>query len=560
MLRHHTLIVTSLQKRQTPQIMRKLFIILLSTISTSTFCQEINKENKYLADFDYLVEKLIETHPEPYKGFGGAIAFNKLKQKTSKAISDSMTNEEFVLLMNQFISNLNDGHTKLYSPKSKQELLLPILFKISADGMFVQNTNDKYSKLIGSLLLKVNNVPINELLLRTKEFEPTENISDRYNTLSQCIRNASLAEKFFGTKELHLTFKNSTGLEQSLIIPHQQNVDYIPEKTQIQFDKPNNLMFYEILGKNKNIGYFRWDATLARENIEEIYQRDPKLGLRYIRFAHTLLESEPTGDTLQDIKNIPSLYEKFYLLTEELVKSKSEYLIIDLRYNSGGSTPLVPPLLYVLYGNQYLNFDFEAEWIRRISPLYLQQIGMTSIEEYSRTYRDGKISEEYLFQTFGNYGKDIFGSYSGDMTLEQKNEKIKNGYSGLDGYSGFGAEYVKKTKSLNDIDIIVLTSPNTFSAAYHFTYFLKKLGRTTLVGVAPRQAGNAYMEATRITLPKTQLQGAISNAKQVLFDENSESAKILRPDHEMTWNDFEKYGFDVNAEVLKAIELIESKE
>ena len=103
-------------------------------------------------------------------------------------------------------------------------------------------------------------------------------------------------------------------------------------------------------------------------------------------------------------------------------KSGSDYLIIDLRYNGGGSTPLVPPLLYVLYGNKYLNFDFEAEWIRRISPLYLQKIGMTSIEEYSRTYMDRKISEEYLFQTFGNYGAYIFGNYSGDMTLEQKIE------------------------------------------------------------------------------------------------------------------------------------------
>lgn len=534
--------------------MKKLFIILLSTITTFTFSQEINKANKYLTDFDYLVKKLIETHPEPYKGFGGAIAFNRLKQETSKTISDSITNEEFALLMNQFMSNLNDGHTMLYSPKSKQQSSLPILFKISSDGMFVQNTNDQYSELIGSLLIKVNNVPINELLLRAKEFEPTENISDRYNTLSHCIRNVSLAEKFFGTKELHLTFKNSTGLEQTLVIPHQQKIDYIPEKTQLQFDKPKNLMFYKLLGKNKNVGYFRWDAILARENVEEIHQSDPKWGQRYIRWAYTFSESEPTGDTLQDIKNIPSLYEQFYLLSKEMEKSGSDYLIIDLRYNGGGSTPLVPPILYVLYGNQYLNFDFEAEWIRRISPLYLQQNGMTSIEEYSRTYKDSKNSEAYLFQTFGNYGKDIFGSYSGDMTLEQKVEKIQNGFS------GFGAEYVKKTKLLNDIDVIVLTSANTFSAAYHFTYFLKKLGRTTLVGVAPRQAGNAYMESTMITLPKTKLQGSISNAKQVLFDENSESAKILRPDYEMTWDDFEKYGFDVNAEVLKAIELIENKE
>lgn len=67
------------------------------------------------------------------------------------------------------------------------------------------------------------------------------------------------------------------------------------------------------------------------------------------------------------------------------------------------------------------------------------------------------------------------------------------------------------------------------------------------------------MESTRITLPKTQLQGSISNSKQILFDEESQSAEILKPDYEMTWEDFKKFEFDVNAEILKALEFIENE-
>lgn len=534
-------------KEKRPTHMRKLLIIILSTISTLTFSQEIDKSNKYLTDFDYLIERLIETHPEPYNGFGGAIAFNGLRQQTAKAISDSMTNEEFVLLMNQFLSNLNDGHTMVYFPKAKQKssLQLPILFKISANGLFIHNTSEKYAEHIGSFLIKVNKVPVKDLLSRAKAFESTENISGRYNTLSRCICNASLAEKFFGTKELQLTFKNSNGLEQTLEITRQQNVEFIPEKSQLIFEKPNSLMFYKMLGENKNVAYFRWNSMLGREVVEETYQRNPKWVQGNINWAYAYSERDPTGDTLQDIKNIPSLYEQFYLLSKEIKKSKAKHLIVDLRYNSGGMTPLVHPLLYILYGKHYLNFDFEANWVRRISPLYLQKVGMSSIEEYSKAYMNSENLEEYLFESFGNYG--------GDMSLKQKVEKVENGFN------GFGAEYVKKAQSLKDVQIIVLTSPYTFSAAYHFTYFLKKLGRTTLVGVAPRQAGNAYMESTKITLPETQLQGSISNSKQILFDEKSQSAEILKPDYEMTWEDFKEYEFDVNAEILKAIELIENK-
>jgi len=126
------------------------------------------------------------------------------------------------------------------------------------------------------------------------------------------------------------------------------------------------------------------------------------------------------------------------------------------------------------------------------------------------------------------------------------------------GYNGFGADYLKKTEPMSNVEIFVLCSPKTFSAAYHFTYFLKRLGRTKIVGVAPRQAGNAFMETTNLTLPETKIEGSISNSKQILFEENSQSAEILKPDYEMTWQDFKKYGFDRNSELIKTLELIDN--
>ncbi len=525
--------------------MRFFLILILSTVTTLTFSQKTEKPNKYLNDFEYLVEKLIETHPEPYYGFGGAIAFDRARQQTAKAISDSMTNEEFVLLMNQFLSNLSDGHTTMYFPRTKQKsiLQLPIMFKIAANGLFVHNTSEQYAEHIGSFLTKVNNIPVDELLKRAKTFEPTENIYGSYNTLSRCICSTSRAEKFFGTTKLQLTFRKPDGLELTLEIPRQKKAEFLPEKSQLEFDDPNSLMFYKMLGKNKDVGYFRWNSTLAREIVEETYQRAPKWVQGKINWAYVYSKNKPTGDTLQDIKNIPSLYEQFYLLAERIKKNNAKYLLIDLRYNSGGMTPLVEPLLSILYGKHYLNFNFEADWIRKLSPLYLQKFGMNSVEQYNKANGNDAEIGEYLVESFGNYGNG--------MNLQQKIKKIEKGYY------GFGAEYVKKTQSLQDVQIIVLTSPYTFSAAYHFTYFLKKLGRTTIVGVTPRQAGNAYMESTHLTLPETGIRGSISNSKQILFEENSPLAKVLKPDYEMTWEDFKKYEFDVNAEIIKALELIE---
>ena len=207
-------------------------------------------------------------------------------------------------------------------------------------------------------------------------------------------------------------------------------------------------------------------------------------------------------------------------------------------------TPIVNPLLYILYGDNYLNFDFGAEMIRRISPLYLQKIGFKNINDFNQAYNSNLKIGDY---TFGSFGK-----INPDLTLEQKREMIKSGYN------GFGAEYLEKTELMTEVEIFVLCSPKTFSAAYHYTYFLKSLGRTKLIGVASRQAGNAFMETTNLTLPETKIQGSISNSKQILFEENSQTVKILKPDYEMTWEDYKKYGFDKNAEILKILEMIDN--
>jgi len=125
---------------------------------------------------------------------------------------------------------------------------------------------------------------------------------------------------------------------------------------------------------------------------------------------------------------------------------------------------------------------------------------------------------------------------------------------------GFGTKFIKATKLPTDIQVFVLTSPQTFSAAYHFTYFLKKLGRTQIIGVASKQAGNSFMETTNFTLPHTKISGSISNSRQVLFKHNPKLGKILQPDYQMKWHHFKKYEFDKNAEILKAIEIIENKQ
>ena len=500
----------------------------------------------YLSDFDYLVEKLIETHPDPYSGFGGQITFYQEKTKLEQSISDSITTDDFIILMNQFLSNLDDGHTCLFFHKNNDadQKVLPLQFKISADKIFISNTSKEFETLIGNAIVEINDKPIEEWLLRTRLFQPSENISGEYYNLIKIISNCQLAQTFFGKIEnLKFTLSNDTNNLIQKEIPFQTQVEFPEKKSKIESDNDNGLLYYAMIGKKHDIGYLAWNSVLSREVVENTFQNSPDWIQGNLNWAYKYLNDEQTGNIEKDIHKIPSLYEQFFLLSKSIKKAKSKYLIIDLRHNSGGMTPIIDPLLYILYGDTYLNFDFHAKMIRKISPLYLQKIGFDSIDDYNKAFNCNNKIGDYLFDNFGNVDSNL--------SLKQKREMLQSGYY------GFGAEYVQKTEPLTDVQIFVLCSPQTFSAAYHFTYFLKRLGRTKIVGVASRQAGNAFMETTNFKLPKSGITGSISNSKQILFEENSPSGKMLKPDYEMNWDDFRNYGFDKNAEILKTLGIIE---
>ena len=125
-------------------------------------------------------------------------------------------------------------------------------------------------------------------------------------------------------------------------------------------------------------------------------------------------------------------------------------------------------------------------------------------------------------------------------------------------YKNLGLEYTRKLDGtpLYTPKVIVLSSPETFSAAFHFLYFLTEIGHAKVVGTPSRQAGNSFMETTTFELPNTKIKGSISNSVQIMFPNDVQREKIFMPDYPMTWKDFSFYNFDKNAEILYCIDLI----
>ena len=67
------------------------------------------------------------------------------------------------------------------------------------------------------------------------------------------------------------------------------------------------------------------------------------------------------------------------------------------------------------------------------------------------------------------------------------------------------------------------------------------------------------MEQTEFRLPRTGLTGSISNSVQIFLPGNDRRAKTFYPDWMPTYEDYQKYDFDRNTELLYLLERIEKE-
>ena len=246
--------------------MKNLLLFCSLLLSFTLTAQKADYEtNKYLKDFDFFVEKLVETHPDPYSAYGGQIEFHRAKQKCREKLKGVASDDEFIGKINQFISTLEDGHTYIKSPEvvDKNDRYLPIQIKVSEDYLFIQNTTLEFEKHIGKPILAINNLTINELLKKVKKIKPSENISGTYKNLIDILVKESSAKKLLDkTGKINLSFKNESRIVE---IPYQTEIDFAKRKSKFEIQNYNGLLNCQMTGKKKNIAYFIWNGVISRE-------------------------------------------------------------------------------------------------------------------------------------------------------------------------------------------------------------------------------------------------------------------------------------------------------
>ncbi len=526
-----------------------LFFALLFAVSVLHSQEQYTREI-WLEDFHTFVKYFQETHPDPYTAYGGRSYFMKAVQQARATLTEDTTLEEFTELLSGLIVPLGDAHSWVrrdagQTDETNPEKYNPLVFQVATDGLFVSGANPGFTSYIGHKLLAVEGQTVDSLLYEVGKLEPVENRYGAFLELRYRLWNLQMAASLFGKKEgLTFTLQSPAGEIRQVEMPFQDSLDRVKRESKVNLSEENGLLYGQMLAPDT--GYLRWNSMTAREvfgNMDPVVSYSQSMMDQIYQYY---LKREKPEDPQEAYLGIPGIYDTFADLLSVMKSQQAEYLIIDLRTNGGGMTPLCLPLLYMLYGDAYLEYKDQGEYNRILSPLLLKKWGLDSIEAYNEKYG-----------TACQWGDFLFGSLmqTSDESLEEKRMNLS-----LITYQGMGKEHTEDLQGvpLYQPHVIVLCSPATFSAAYHFMYFLAQIGGATVAGVPAAQAGNTFMEVTPFELPHTKISGSFSNALQIMFPQDPEKGNVYMPDFPMRWKDYGAYDFDPNAEILYVLDLIKS--
>lgn len=526
--------------------MKRIYLSTLFCLTTMLAnSQEVLNGDSLASDFRYLVKQLEATHPDPYSGFGGKVFFHKQAFLLENELHQTPgTQQTFFDKASAFLSHLQDGHTYLFMPAAEQQgerRYLALEVRTITDGIILQGVPEEFKSLLGSRITAINGMPMDEVLAHTAAIRASENLYGCYAHLRSSISSGHFLKQLFPdmgdcTCFSLLTPDGQTSEMTLPLLPQQEARNTTMQRNSSWPAYSAKQLEYQFADDKKQVMLININSIMARDNFEYMLKQGWQDLQRQIGFYYkTTLKQEMPADLEEAVRQLPSFAEVFGNMLKEMKKEHSQTLIIDLRGNSGGWTPITLPTLYQLFGDRYLQTDTDMEFYRIISPLYMQKLE-TNLQDFNKNQGTNYAFGDYTFST----------DEADTTSIEQRRADF------IDNCMCSVPEELRKQQGkplYTPEQIYVITDERTFSAAFHYTYYLWKMG-ANIVGVPSGQAPNTYMEQTLFRLPYTGMKGSISNSIQICLPAKDRRAKTLYPDLMPTYQDYRKYNFDRHTEIL----------
>lgn len=524
--------------------------------------QEKTIEQKYLIEDVRQLADIIESiHPDPYANVGGKVAFHRRLQSILEAIPpQGMTQLDFYRLLRPFVTMIGDAHTSLavpYDESPTQPTALPLIFGIVGTDFYVRAVPDeKYRPLLGALLVSVEGVPVKELLARARPMVSAENEYQILNNVAfggflyYASFLSDLVPEWVERSRVRVVLRDKDGheAEHAIPVPSQPPGKWISAGSRVKRPRPYQAGFtHTFLDSARTTALLVVDDMQSyREMFEGWIVSNPAEGEKAAREVYKRLhQSDAPEDFKAVLAGIPSATDTFKTLVEEMGQAGTKTLLVDLRYNDGGNSQMYNFLLYFLYGRDVL---LRAKLYR------------TEVRRYSEYDSPEELERANRGRTFPLTAGDY--DFSGDWySRSQRDPSVVDSLKvefeqEMDQMPTFAAEYRsgKYEGYYCPANVMVLCSPLTFSSGYTLMYYLYRAG-AKIVGTPSAQAGNCFGETSDFELQHSQLTGTISHKYFIFFHDDPEIGRVLRPHFPMTYDKLKSYDFDLNSEILLALDV-----
>lgn len=530
--------------------MRRITLLAALFVSSVAAAQEALIPDSLVQDFSTLVNHVKQTHPDPYTSFGGKLSFHLKADQIKNALAQSgATKTDLIMLANGFLAQIQDGHTAINPPdnsdKNKKNIQGHIAFGAIEQGVILQRAASK--DLLGAQLVSINGVSVDSLVRLIGAAKSCENRYGAYAILTSYQMPLVMRQLFGAADQLTFRVNVRKGRTRTFSLPFNESKQQIQTPfvevptTEVVPDLANNYIGYGFAKGSKDIMVFQIKSLMARENFDFCLRNKWSGAYQGLEshYKWTMNRTIP-ADTAAALAGVPSFSELFAAMLIEMKNNGSKNLIIDLRGNPGGWTPIAQPSLYMMYGMEYLKKDMGTKYYKLLSPLVLQKENQT-LESYSKSYGRQVAMGDYL--------------YSNPSAETQTDDQVIERFISSSLCSVPQALSKDGTAIYTPKNVYVLTDEKTFSAAFHYAFYLWKMG-AKVVGVTSSQAPNTYMETTPFRLPYTGLSGSISNAVQLFFPLDDPRARLFTPDIIPLYKDYAQTDFDTNGALIYLINRI----
>lgn len=445
-----------------------LFIILMS-------CQSVKKNNLLLEkkipveqlreDVDFAYDKLKRFHPELYWYISKSNLDHKFDSiKTS--FTKPLTPNEFYFQFSPVIASINEGHLKLkaiprkYTKaeekafKSKRPLFALMDYQVVDDKIFVKENKENVENIkVGTEILKINNENVSDLIKKYRKLYSSDGKNQTF-------------QKYF----MNLTFFNYYTLEKGYL-----------DSVTLQTKMDNTIADVFIKRKNKtdqqvNIDKLKPKIT-AVQKVQD-YDINSKSYNRNLKF----LKTDSSVAYIKVKTFSATLAKKFYKETFAKIKdAKSDYLILDIRDNLGGSLSEINTLYSYLTDKEFTLIK-APEMTSKTSGLH-------------QNYFRGQNVFSSIFTAIG-YPFFLAGNYF----LSSKKE---NRYY----FREFASKPTKPKKDAFRGKIYVLINGGSFSASSIISAKLKYDKRALIIGEETGGANDGTVAGVNntVTLPYSKL-------------------------------------------------------